>query len=105
MSYQSVKVISRRPALESFYRILNFLYLKQMNNIQKGESWWLREIVKDPGVHVAITCTPTSSDSLVVTVWCVWWLIQEEYSGLLEGVRDMGTQPHGWSRRGFLSVE
>jgi hypothetical protein len=58
-----------------------------------------------PGVHVAVTCIPTSSDFLHVTVTCVWRLIQEEYSGLLEGVRNIGAQPYGWSRRGFLRVE
>jgi hypothetical protein len=58
----------------------------------------------DPGVHVAVML-PTGSDSLLITVFCVRGFIQEERFGLLEGVRDIGTQPYGWSRRGFLGLK
>jgi hypothetical protein len=92
------------PALEGLHTITNLLYLEYTNNMPDNESWWLREIMGEPGDHVAVTCIPTSSDSLRVAVSCVRRLIQEECSGFLEGVGDMGTQPYGWSRCGFISL-
>jgi hypothetical protein len=103
--YRSVNMISRGPAFEGVYTIVDLLHLKSSNQIPNSESWWFREIMDDPGVNVPVTWHSTSSGQLLVTVFCVGWLIQEECSDLLEGVRDMGTQPYGWNRRRFLSLK
>ncbi len=103
--YRSVKMINRCPAFEGVYIIADLLDLKQSNKIPNSESWWFREIMDNLVVYVQVTWLPTSSDPLLVTVFCVRWLIQEECSDLLEGVRDMGTQPYGWNRRGFFSLK